>query len=97
MVVQRKRELLLDVVPEHYPYKDDGCEVSASCLRCPLPRCKYDDPGWLQRTQRQRRDTQLLRAHREEKLPVAELAARFHVSQRTVWRVLQRERNGAQS
>ena len=25
-------------------YSDDGCEYSSSCLRCPLPRCRYDDP-----------------------------------------------------
>ncbi len=23
---------------------DDGCEYSPTCLRCPLPLCKYDDP-----------------------------------------------------
>ncbi len=23
---------------------DDGCEYSSSCLQCPLPACKYDDP-----------------------------------------------------
>jgi len=25
-------------------YFDDGCEYSPSCLRCPLPVCKHDDP-----------------------------------------------------
>ena len=24
---------------------DRGCELSLSCLRCPLPVCKYDQPG----------------------------------------------------
>ena len=23
-------------------YADTGCDVSASCLRCPLPLCKYE-------------------------------------------------------
>ena len=23
-------------------YKDTGCELFSACLRCPLPRCKYD-------------------------------------------------------
>jgi len=23
---------------------EDGCEFSDSCLNCPLPLCKYDDP-----------------------------------------------------
>ena len=25
---------------------DDGCEVSRSCLDCPLSRCKHDAPLW---------------------------------------------------
>jgi hypothetical protein len=25
-------------------YEDTGCEVFDSCLTCPLPRCKYDEP-----------------------------------------------------
>lgn len=30
-------------------YKDTGCSeggevISSSCLQCPLPSCKYDDP-----------------------------------------------------
>jgi hypothetical protein len=24
-------------------YRDTGCEVSPSCLDCPLPKCKYDN------------------------------------------------------
>jgi len=28
---------------ENY-FVDDGCEYSPSCLQCPLPVCKYDDP-----------------------------------------------------
>ena len=39
----------VDTVPEFYHYEDTGCEVSRSCLNCPLPRCKYDDPIWFQR------------------------------------------------
>jgi hypothetical protein len=44
--------------PTHSHYVDDGCEVSPSCLSCPLPLCKYDDPGgyqnWLGRRRRAR-------------------------------------------
>jgi len=31
-------------LPEHSDYEDTGCELSPSCLRCPLAICKYDDP-----------------------------------------------------
>ena len=41
-----------DAVPEFYHYEDTGCEVSDACLDCPLPQCKYYDPGWFQRNRR---------------------------------------------
>ena len=30
--------------PREYSYRDDGCEISAKCLECPLPKCRHDDP-----------------------------------------------------
>ena len=82
---------ILDVVPENYPYRDDGCEVSPSCLRCPLPQCKYDDPGWFQREKRKERDEEVISAMYKQKLSVSEAAARFDISQRTIFRILRRE------
>ena len=78
-----------DTLPEHSTYRDSGCEMCGSCLECPLPMCKYDDPGWLQRESRRSRDEAILRARREEALPVPVVAARFGISTRTVHRVLQ--------
>ena len=86
---------LLDVVPEHYPYQDTGCEVSPSCLQCPLPQCKYDDPGWLQREQRRERDHEVLSILRRNRLSVPEAATRFDLSQRTIFRILKRADNVA--
>ena len=80
----------MDVLPEHFPYRDGGCEVSPSCLRCPLRQCKYDDPGWLQRERRGQRDNQVLQVRRQEGVTVPELARRFAISQRTVHRILAR-------
>ena len=85
---------LLDVVPERYPYHDDGCEVSSSCLKCPLPQCKYDDPGWFQRHKRNGRDREVMAAMRGDGLSVPEVAARFALSQRTVFRILRRASDG---
>lgn len=56
---------VMDVLPERYPYRDEGCEVSPSCLECPLPQRKYDDPGWLQRYKRNERDREVLTAMRQ--------------------------------
>ena len=86
---------LVDVVLERYPYRDEGCEVSPSCLKCPLPQCKYDDPGWIQRQKRKERDSQVVSSLLEDGLSVPEAAARFALSQRTIFRILGRawERN----
>lgn len=83
-----------DTLPENINYRDDGCEISFSCLDCPLPICKFDDPGWLQRANRQNRDEAMIRARGAERLSVIEIAHRFDVSTRTVHRVLKQEREG---
>ena len=81
---------LLDVVPEHYPYSDEGCEVSHSCLRCPLPQCKYDDPGWFRKLKQGKKDDEVVAAMWGDGLSVPQVAARFALSQRTVFRIIRR-------
>ena len=90
----RDMTIVIDAVPESYPYRDDGCEVSPSCLRCPLPQCKYDDPGWFQRQKRDVRDREVVTALRQDGLSVPEAAARFTLSQRTIFRILSRAAAG---
>ena len=85
-------QALMDVVPEHYSYQDTGCEISPSCLRCPLPQCKYDDPGWLQRERKRERDQEVLSALHQHRLSVPEAAVRFALSERTIFRILNRTR-----
>ncbi len=85
---------LIDALPERFTYKDDGCEVSPSCLRCPLTRCRYDDPGWLRRDARRRRDHEVLRLRQEEGKDVEQLSERFGVSARTIHRIIKRARGG---
>ena len=80
----------MDVVPEHFPYRDEGCEVSPFCLRCPLPQCKYDDPEWFQRQKRDERDGRVMTAMRDEGLSLPEVAVRYSLSQRTIFRILRR-------
>lgn len=84
-----------DTLPENTNYRDDGCDISASCLTCPLPVCKFDNPGWVRRASRHRRDESVVRARRSEGLGVVELADRFQLSSRTIHRILQSDRSGA--
>ena len=90
-MIQGNMAAILDAVPENYPYRDDGCQVSPSCLRCPLPQCKYDDPGWFQREKRRGRDEEVIAVMHQQDLSVSEAAARFDISQRTIFRILLRE------
>jgi hypothetical protein len=87
---RRRHEPVVDALPEQMNYHDTGCEVSSSCLACPLPQCKFDDPLWYQQLRRQGRDFQILEAHAQEGATVFVLAERFRVSPRTIHRALRR-------
>ncbi len=84
-----------DTLPENTNYRDDGCDISSSCLTCPLPVCKFDNPGWLRRASRHERDESVVQAQLVEGLGVLELAERFRLSSRTIHRILQSDRTGA--
>ncbi len=79
-----------DWLPEEYEYRDEGCEVYPSCLRCPLPRCRYDEPEGGRFLIKERRNGEVRRRHREG-WTVGRLAAHFGVSRRTIQRILRRE------
>lgn len=85
---RRPRE---DALPEHMDYRDEGCDLFASCLDCPLPRCRYDTPGGARTMLNRVRDEEIRRLHGDRTLPVDELAVMFRVSRRTVFRVLQQQ------
>ena len=82
-----------DALPEHAQYRDDGCDVHPHCLTCPLPRCRYDEPGGLRSVliAGRNQDVVKLRLQGES---VDRLASRFHLSRRTVFRILARSENG---
>ena len=80
----------IDAIPELCHYEDTGCEASESCLGCPLPKCKHDDPAWYQRNRRLAKDFQVMYTIQLEGLSVEEAAERFSVTVRTVFRMLQR-------
>ena len=77
-----------DSLPEYTRYRDDGCNIHPTCLTCPLPRCRYEEPGGLRAILNAQRDRQIMRL-RVRGVPVGDLADRFGVSRRTVFRVLE--------
>ena len=78
----------LDFPPEYCHYRDEGCEFADSCLKCPLSKCIYDEPGGRQRWLKRQRDRQIVRLFTIEGKRVKELALMFGLSQRTVQRAL---------
>ena len=86
---------VLDAVPEFYHYEDTGCEVSTSCLNCPLPQCKYDDTAWFQLNRRLARDFKIWSAMQQDDLTVEQAADRFSVTVRTIFRIMRRCRDAA--
>lgn len=82
--------------PEQSAYVDTGCELAASCLDCPLARCKYDDPRWRQRNDLKTRDARIVEL-RQAGRTVKEVAKEIGVSDRTAYRVLLREKRRAGS
>ncbi len=82
-----------DALPEHAQYRDDGCDVHPHCLTCPLPRCRYDEPGGLRSVLIAGRDQDVVML-RLQGVSVDRLASRFRLSRRTVFRILARSENG---
>lgn len=81
---------LRDTHPEYQEYRDEGCDLFPSCLRCPLPRCRYDDQAEGRRPARVLRDREIMRQRALTGKSVAELAEAFGVSKRTVQRIIRR-------
>ena len=81
-----------DALPEYTDYADTGCDLYPSCLNCPLPRCRYEDPGGAAAILRTGRDAHILRLNRQDHMDVDGLAEMFGLSRRTIFRVLRAAR-----
>jgi hypothetical protein len=77
-----------DLPPEYCRYRDEGCDLSGSCLNCPFPNCVYEEPGGRQRWVKKIRAREMARLFTTRGKSVKELALIFGVSQRTVQRAL---------
>ncbi len=84
---QALRRVRRDALPEEIRYRDDGCDIHSQCLTCPLPRCRYDEPGGLRGMLNAYRDQQIV-ALRGDGAPVDQIAERYSLSRRTVFRIL---------
>jgi DNA-binding transcriptional ArsR family regulator len=76
-----------DLLPEEFPYEDEGCELFPSCLNCPFPHCIREEPWGKERFLKRRRAERMVELRKEGK-SIKEIARIFEVSPRTVQRWL---------
>jgi hypothetical protein len=74
-------------------YRDEGCELTGSCLHCPLPRCFRQETRRMRRWLKQIRSLEIYRLFITGHKGVQELAVTFGVSSRTVYRAVERGRD----
>jgi hypothetical protein len=77
-----------DRPPEYCRYRDEGCDLSGSCLDCPFPNCVYEEHGGRQQWVKKLRAREMARLFTTRGKSIKELALIFGVSQRTVQRAL---------
>ena len=82
----------VDALPEYTDYNDKGCDLFPSCLACPLPRCRYEEPGGAAALMRSGRDASIIQMSEERAMSVDALARMFGLSRRTIFRVLRASR-----
>lgn len=84
----KRRGVRSGLLPEDTDYRDTGCELSESCLRCPLARCKYDEPAPSRRLAVMPRDREIALLRRRYRAPIALLASTYGLSRRSIFRIL---------
>ena len=80
-------EVRADALPERTRYQDNGCEEHPSCLSCPLPSCLYDAPAGVRAGRNAPRNQQIVDL-RLKGATLDDLARRFGISRRNVFRIL---------
>ena len=83
-------ELVPDRLPDYSEYRDQGCDLSPSCLRCPLPKCRHDKQEGGKRVSKRLRDLEILRQRTAAGRSISELATEFDLSTRTIQRIIRR-------
>jgi len=82
------------LLPQDVNWRDEGCELFASCLSCPRLRCIEEEPRGKQRLRMRARAGRMVELQRQGKSAV-EIASLFGVSKRTVQRAIARAKSQA--
>ena len=86
-------ELVPDRLPDYSEYPDQGCDLSPSCLTCPLPKCRHDKQEGGRRVSKRLRDLEIFRQRTVSGRSISEMATEFDLSKRTIQRIIRRLSN----
>jgi len=86
----RDSKIEADRLPDYSEYRDEGCDLSPSCLRCTLTRCRHDIQAEGKRGARALRNREIMKQCILEGKSAARLAQNFGVSRRTIQRIIRR-------
>ena len=92
--MREELELVPDRLPDYSEYRDQGCDLSPSCLRCPLPKCRHDKQEGGRRVSKRLRDLEIFRHRTASGRSISELATEFDLSKRTIQRIIRRSSGG---
>ena len=81
-----------DTLPEHIRYRDVGCELHPHCLTCPLPVCKEEATQGVRSIRAHMRGLQVALL-RSEGYTVEWIAQVMGITERSVWKALEKSRN----
>ncbi len=77
-----------------YSGSDSGCQTATEylgyqsfCLKCPFPKCVFDEPGVGVTTVKKRNRNEEIRQRLAEGASISDMAKAFNVSKRTIQRV----------
>jgi ActR/RegA family two-component response regulator len=79
-----------DRLPKYAEYRDQGCDLYPSCLKCPLPKCRHDKQEGIMSASKRLRDLEIFRQRTVSGRSVSELAKEFNLSKRTIQRIIRR-------
>ena len=79
-----------DTLPDYADYRDTGCDLAPACQRCPLRRCKDDEPAAPSSTHARDREIAMLR--RRHRVPIDMLAGTYGLTRRSIFRILRETR-----
>jgi hypothetical protein len=88
--MREELELAPDRLPDYSEYRDQGCDLYPSCLKCPLPKCRHDKQEGERRTSKRLRDLEIFRQRTVSGRSISELSLEFDLSKRTIQRIIRR-------